>query len=130
MGHRSFGLALNGHTSSALFADFTREHAPLELPALLPGLGVAALGLLMVSSIPYRSFKDLDVRGSYRTLVGMVIVFAVILLEPYVTLFLLGLAYISSGPVELVWRWRTGRELEPSVTSEPLPAPDPRGPLS
>ena len=116
--------------ASALFADFTREHAPLELPALLPGLGVAALGLLMVSSIPYRSFKDLDVRGSYRTLVGMVIVFAVILLEPYVTLFLLGLAYISSGPAEFVWRWRTGRELEPSVTSEPLPAPDPRGPLS
>jgi phosphatidylserine synthase len=84
----------------------------------------------MVSSIPYRSFKDLDVRGSYRALVAMVIVFAVILLEPYVTLFLLGLAYVGSGPAELAWRWRTGRELAPSAAPEPPPAPEPRGPLS
>jgi CDP-diacylglycerol--serine O-phosphatidyltransferase len=117
--------------ASALFSAFLQEHAAsLELPALLPGLGVALLGLLMVSSIPYRSFKDLDVRGSYRTLVGMVIVFAVILLEPYVTLFVLGLVYVSSGPAEFLWRWRTGQELEPIVPSEPLPDEEPGGPFA
>ncbi len=117
--------------ASVWFSGFMQEHGlPLELPALLPGLSVATLGLLMVSSIPYRSFKDLDVRGSYRTLVGMVIVFAVILLEPYVTLFVLGLLYVASGPIELFWRWRTGRELEPLVPEDTLPDPDPRGTLT
>ena len=41
------------------------------------------------------------------------IAFAVVLLLPGVTLFLIGLAYVSSGPVEWVWRWRTGRVLVP-----------------
>jgi CDP-diacylglycerol--serine O-phosphatidyltransferase len=114
--------------ASALFANFMQEHElPLALPALLPGLGVATLGLLMVTSIPYRSFKDLDVRGSYRSLVGMVIVFAVVLLEPYVTLFALGLAYVCSGPAEHFWRWRTGQVLEPIVPSEELPGEETRG---
>jgi CDP-diacylglycerol--serine O-phosphatidyltransferase len=117
--------------ASVWFSGFLGELGlPLELPAVLPGLGVAVLGLLMVTSIPYRSFKDLDVRGSFASLVGMVIVFAVILLKPSVTLFLVGLAYVTSGPAELLWRWRTGRELEPIVPVESLPDEEPRGTLS
>jgi CDP-diacylglycerol--serine O-phosphatidyltransferase len=107
--------------SSSMFAGFMRESGwPLELPALLPGLGVAFLGLLMVSAIPYRSFKGLSVRGSYRALVLMVIGFAVLLLKPSVTLFAIGTFYVSSGPVEWLWRWRTGHVLEPIVPPEEL----------
>jgi CDP-diacylglycerol--serine O-phosphatidyltransferase len=107
--------------ASSMFAGFMRESGwPLELPALLPGLGVAFLGLLMVSAIPYRSFKGLRVRGSYRALVLMVIGFAVLLLKPQVTLFVVGISYVSSGPIEWLWRWRTGRALEPIVPPEDL----------
>lgn len=105
--------------ASAWFAAFMRENGhPLDLSAWLPGLGVAFLGLLMVSAIPYRSFKDLRVRGSYRALVLMVIGFAVMLLKPSLTLFVVGLVYVSSGPVEWLWRWRTGHALEPIVAPD------------
>jgi uncharacterized membrane protein YeiB len=60
------------------------------------------------------------VRGSYRTLVFMVLLFAVILLKPSFTLFALGLCYVSSGPLEMLWRWRTGQHLEPLVPPDPL----------
>lgn len=109
--------------ASSLFADFMRESGwPLDLPAIVPGLGVAFVGLLMVSGIPYRSFKDLHVRGSYRALVLMVIGFAVLLLKPSVTLFVIGLSYVSSGPIGWLWRWRTGQTLEPIVPPDELSA--------
>jgi CDP-diacylglycerol--serine O-phosphatidyltransferase len=110
--------------ASVWFAGFLRESGlPLDLPAVLPGLGAAALGLLMVSPIPYRSFKEVHVRGRYRATVLMVIAFAVILSKPSVTLFLLGVGYAASGPFEWWWRWRTGRSLEelgpPGLAGEP-----------
>ena len=84
----------------------------------MPGLGVAFLGLLMVSAIPYRSFKGVSVRGSYRALVLMVVGFVVLLSKPSVTLFVIGIVYVSSGPIEWVWRWRTGHALEPIVAPD------------
>ncbi len=111
--------------SSSMFAGFLSESGwPLALPAVLPGLGVAFLGLLMVSAIPYRSFKGLRVRGSYRALVLMVIGFAVLLLKPSVTLFAIGIYYVSSGPIEWLWRWRTGQVLEPIAPPEELSGDD------
>jgi CDP-diacylglycerol--serine O-phosphatidyltransferase len=99
--------------ASVWFAGFLRESGlPLDPPAVLPGLGAAALGLLMVSPIPYRSFKEVHVRGRYRATVLMVVAFAVILSKPSVTLFVVGLGYAASGPFEWWWRWRTGRSLE------------------
>lgn len=107
--------------ASVWFAGFMRESGmPLRLPALVPGLGVAFLGLLMVSAIPYRSFKRVSFRGSYRSLVLMVLTFAVVLLKPSVTLFAVGIVYVSSGPLEWLWRWRTGHSLEPIVPSDEL----------
>jgi CDP-diacylglycerol--serine O-phosphatidyltransferase len=109
--------------ASVWLAGFLDESGlPLHLPSVLPGLGAATLGLLMVSPIPYRSFKEVHFRGNYRATVLMVIAFAVILSKPSVTFFLVGLAYAASGPVESYWRWRTGRSLEEIGTP---PAPDP-----
>jgi CDP-diacylglycerol---serine O-phosphatidyltransferase len=108
--------------ASVWFAGFLAESGlPLGLPPLLPGLGVAALGLLMVSPIPYRSFKEARFRGRYRATVLMVIAFAVVLSKPSVTFFLVGLAYVASGPLEGYWRWRTGRSLE-EIRTAPLTA--------
>lgn len=105
--------------SSVWFAGFLRESGlPLDIPAPVAGIGIALLGVLMVSPVPYRSFKDLRISGSYTTTVLMVLAVAVILSKPSVTLFLVGIVYVASGPVEWVWRWRTGNALE-EIPSEP-----------
>ena len=48
-------------------------------------------------------------------------VFAVIIALPQVTLFLIGVGYVSSGPIELVYRWRTGQGLEEIVPPDESP---------
>ena len=105
------------------FVAFLREFG-LELlvvPAAFIAAGTATLGLLMVSAIPYRSFKEIDLRHSYGTLVLMVFAIALIIHEPSVTLFVISLAYCVSGPVEWLWRRHTGRVLELSEPTPPQP---------
>jgi CDP-diacylglycerol--serine O-phosphatidyltransferase len=114
--------------SSVWFAGFLRESGlALDTPAALAGLGVAVVGLLMVSPIPYRTFKGVRLGGSYPTVVVTVIAFAVILSKPAVTLFIVGLLYVGSGPAEWIWRRRTGRVLEEAETGESLPGHETRG---
>jgi len=86
--------------------------------------GVALLGLLMVSRVPYRSFKEIDLRHSYGTLV--VVVFALLLLiqEPSVTLFAIGIGYGLSGPIEWLWR-RAARRPLPEAAAAPVPSEAP-----
>jgi CDP-diacylglycerol--serine O-phosphatidyltransferase len=101
------------------FVSWLREQGvAFSFPESLVAGGVALLGLLMVSAIPYRSFKELDLRHSYGTLVVVVLVMIVIVQEPSVTLFLLGVVYTLSGPVEWGWRRLSGRTLEKA--HEPL----------
>lgn len=85
----------------------------LGLPPILPALGVMSLGLLMVSPIPYHSFKNLRFGQSYSATVLPVIISLLLILEPGLNFFLVGLAYVASGPAGYLWRWRTGRELLP-----------------
>jgi CDP-diacylglycerol--serine O-phosphatidyltransferase len=114
--------------SSVWFGGFLRESGlALDVPATLSGLGVALVGLLMVSPIPYRSFKGVRLGGSYPSVVVTVIAFAVILSKPAVTLFIVGILYVGSGPAEWIWRWRTGHILEKAETGEPLPGHETRG---
>jgi CDP-diacylglycerol--serine O-phosphatidyltransferase len=114
--------------SSVWFGGFLRESGfPLDIPAAMAGLGVATVGLLMVSPVPYRSFKGVRLGGSYPTVVVTVIAFAVILSKPAVTLFIVGLLYVGSGPAEWYWRWRTGGVLEEAEKGESLPGHETRG---
>jgi CDP-diacylglycerol--serine O-phosphatidyltransferase len=102
------------------FVSWMREQGlAFSVPESVVAGGVAALGLLMVSSIPYRSFKELDLRQSYGTLVVVVLGLIVVVQEPSVTLFACGLAYTVHGPVEWLWRRASGRKLE--EIGEPLP---------
>jgi len=99
--------------STQWFVSFVREYGiSVDVPAPFIAVGTAALGLLMVSSIPYRSFKEIDLRHSYGTLVIVVFAVALVIQEPSLTLFAIGLAYALSGPVEWFWRWFTRRPLE------------------
>ncbi|MEM7413735.1 MAG: CDP-diacylglycerol--serine O-phosphatidyltransferase [Myxococcota bacterium] len=105
------------------FATFLRTNGiEFSVPAWSVGLGVVGLGLLMVSPIPYRSGKELDLRHSYGTLVLVVIALLLVIQEPAVTLFAIGVAYVFSGPVDWVWRRTTGASLEelpPPMEPEP-----------
>lgn len=81
-----------------------------ELTVLAAMLTITA-GILMVSNIRYRSFKDLDLRGRvpFFTVLVVVLIFVFISLEPPVVLFSLALAYALSGPVLTLWHLRRRR---------------------
>lgn len=59
------------------------------------------LSYLMISTLRYRSFKDLDLRRQRRAwiLPAIALVFAVIAYRPAVTLLAIALIYAASGPV-------------------------------
>ena len=101
--------------TTVLFSSWLREAGlPFGVPATLVALGVALVGILMVTPIPYRSFKEARLRGSYWNVVLMVMVSTVILMRPEFTLFVIAYAYAFSGPVEVIWRRRAGRPLVPT----------------
>jgi CDP-diacylglycerol--serine O-phosphatidyltransferase len=108
--------------SSVWFGGWLREQGfPVNLPPLLAAAGVVAVALLMVSPVPYHSFKQVNFRRPYRALVLVVLAAWVIMLEYRVTLFCVGLVYVGSGPAEWLWRRQTGRELSLQA-SETTPA--------
>jgi CDP-diacylglycerol--serine O-phosphatidyltransferase len=99
--------------STVWFVGFLREvgYGP-HVPAMLPALGVAAIGLLMVSPIPYRNGKEVRVHRSNASIVAVVLVFTLLVAKPEVTFFVVGLIYVASGPFDWYWRHRTGSSLE------------------
>jgi CDP-diacylglycerol--serine O-phosphatidyltransferase len=62
---------------------------------------VYLLGFLMVSSVPYYSFKEFDgfQRMPFRTLFLIILLLSVIAAQPAIMLFTLGFVYVSSGPL-------------------------------
>jgi CDP-diacylglycerol--serine O-phosphatidyltransferase len=95
------------------FDSFLREQGvDWTCPPLVVGAGTTALGLLMVSAIPYRSFKEIDLRHGFRSLVLMILALAVVVQEPALWLFVLGVGYVVAGPGEWAWRVLVGRPLE------------------
>jgi CDP-diacylglycerol--serine O-phosphatidyltransferase len=86
-----------------------------------------AAGLLMVSRIRYRSFKDFDIHGRvpFMAVIIVVLVFSFIAVEPPLVLFLLTLGYAASGPVmtlAAVRRRRAARRLpEQNPDAQPPP---------
>jgi CDP-diacylglycerol--serine O-phosphatidyltransferase len=109
--------------ASVLFVGFLRDLGlEFSIPESIIAGGAAILGLLMVSAIPYRSFKEVDLRHSYGTLVFMVFAIALIIQEPSISLFAIGVIYCSSGPIEWLWRRYTGRSLELLEATSPQPS--------
>ena len=80
--------------------------APLKgLEIAVPvGLLVTVTALLMVSNVRYYSPKSFKGRVPFIYMVGAVILFIVVTLNPPVMLFLLGLLYGCSGPVQALVR--------------------------
>lgn len=92
--------------------------APVEHDSFIPVVAVfvLALSLLMVSNLPYRSFKDLNVRRQWPAPVVFLIaiIYSLIMLEPLVLSVLLAV-YILSAPVTVL----TGRVRRRRVTDLP-----------
>lgn len=81
------------------------------------------LGFLMVSTVPYYSFKDVEViRGKVLLVLFCIIVFVTIIaVKPGMMLFLLMLIYLLSGPLIYLWRRikKSGEAPEPPPAAEP-----------
>lgn len=71
------------------------------------------LGLLMVSTIRYRSMKviHLHKRNSFFTLVLVVFLMFIVAIKPEVTMLFLTVGYVASGVVEELLTLRHGRKL-------------------
>lgn len=69
------------------------------------------LGLLKVSTIRYRSFKDIDLRGRvpFMTIFVLVLIFALISFDPPDVLLAIFLIYVLSGPAMTIWQMRFRR---------------------
>jgi len=91
----------------------------VRLPAFVLTIGC---GLLMVSNIRYRSFKDLDLKGRVPFIMAVVamLVLTIIVIHPPVVLFTMAVVYMFSGLIGalMVTHRRKRRRGEPG-DSEP-----------
>jgi CDP-diacylglycerol--serine O-phosphatidyltransferase len=81
------------------------------------------LGFLMVSTIPYNSFKELNrlQRMPFRSLFLAVLVLSVVAAQPAVMLFTLMGLYLVSGPFEYLWKLTKRGSQLPEETPQEKP---------
>ncbi len=84
----------------------------LGLPPILPAMGIAFVGLAMVTPIPYHNMKGIKLGSSFGGLAFSIVLLIFVFLEPGLNFFLIGITYLLSGPFEVIWRKRTGRSLD------------------
>lgn len=74
--------------------------------SILALLVTVLAGVLMVSNIRYRSFKDLNLKGRVPFMAVLVVplAFVLVFLDPPQVLFMLFLGYAASGPALAGWR--------------------------
>lgn len=81
----------------------------------LVALVTAVAGLLMVSPVNYHSFKEFRVgRVPFRVLLGAVVAFAVVFLDPPLVLLVVAVCYAASGPLLSVGLFPFQKRLEKS----------------
>jgi CDP-diacylglycerol--serine O-phosphatidyltransferase len=91
---------------------------------VLPGLYA---GLTMVTNLPFYSFKDVHMKKSvpFAVIVAIVLLIAIINIDPPTVLFGVFVAYGLSGYV--IYAWRKAKGLQTSVVSTSTEEPDERG---
>lgn len=88
--------------------DFTGKIAALTL-----AIAMLIVGVLMVSNIRYRSFKDVEFKNHVRFVVILLMVLAIALvaIDPAKVLLLIFVGYAVSGPIATIWGLRQKRRL-------------------
>ena len=84
---------------------------------------IYVLAFLMVSTIRYFSFKELNLarRKPFSIFIFVVLSMIVIVMEPVIVLFVFVLAYVLSGPVGVIFSWqkkKAARKLESMTSAE------------
>ncbi len=92
-------------------------------------LSIYVLAFLMVSTVKFNSFKDLEPfrRRPFNTLVVFVFLALLLAAEPQVMIFVFISAYIVSGPVGEVVRAIRERHAKPSEREKPVDGHDAHG---
>src|SRR4030043_813515 len=75
---------------------------------------IYVLAFLMVSNIRYLSFKELNLakRKPFSIFIFVILSLIVIVMEPVIVLFVFLLAYVFSGPVNMVMAWQKKKALK------------------
>jgi CDP-diacylglycerol--serine O-phosphatidyltransferase len=112
---KRFFVGLPSPSAAGLVAAFVWLSSELGL-AGLGGLALAfaitaAAGGLMVSRFRYYSFKEVHLgsRVPFTYLIGIVLIFILISLDPPTVFLILFGAYAASGPIYSLWRKRAAR---------------------
>lgn len=80
-----------------------------------------ACGLLMVSTVRYHSFKELDLKGKvpFIVMLVLVLIFALVAIDPPIVLFTIFAAYALSGPIFTLRKLRQHRSERNPSQSDP-----------
>ncbi len=80
--------------------------------AILAGLLTAVIGILMIANFPYASFKGIDFRSRvpFVVMIGIVLVFGLVTVDPPMVILISSLIYAASGPAVQVLKWRRRRQ--------------------
>lgn len=83
-------------------------------PALLSLIVVLVVGILMVSNVPYYSFKEIDPRRAvpFKLFVLFALVAAFLYLSPHLVIFIGLFGYAFSGFVVWLYRWIKTRQMK------------------
>lgn len=104
------GLASPSAAGLVVFMVWTFHTYELESNAFLAGLSALVTfvaGILMVVNIRYYSFKDLDRnRVPFVVMLAIIMVIVIVSWEPPTVLWLMAIAYASSGPAMAVYNRR------------------------
>ncbi len=88
-----------------------------------------ALALAMISNVPYRSFKDVDLKGrtSFPAAFAFAIFLAILFWEPPIVLFVIAWVYAVSGPLMWVVAKLTGNRVFAVPDTAEIEEPDADG---
>lgn len=95
-----------------------------HIKGLMISIPIAALtlfmGALMVSTIRYHSFKQVDFKGRipFIAVVSLVVILVAVAFNPPLLLFLIFLVNAFSGPVITLWQLRKMRQLKSSMMNK------------
>jgi len=111
---KKFFVGLASPSAAACVAGLVwcfHQFEPATWLTMLTVVVVGGTGVLMVSNILYRSFKDLDLRGRvpFAAILLVVLMLVVIALDPATVLFTAFLLYALSGPVRALFRGKPRR---------------------
>lgn len=107
---KSFFQGLASPSAAAVVSGFVwlgyTHHIEGKSVALLSFIITVTTGILMVSNIRYHSFKNLDLKGRvpFMTVLTIVLIFALISIDPPKILFMIFTLYAISGPMYFLMR--------------------------